>query len=44
MTIQAWFSIYKDSEPLEEMAVYRALYGEGSLWVIKSPVRDLMTV
>ena len=34
----------KDSETLEEMAVYRALYGEGSLWVIKSPVRDLMTV
>ena len=23
----------KDSETLEEMAVYRALYGEGGLWV-----------
>ena len=23
----------KDSETLEEMVVYRALYGEGSLWV-----------
>ena len=23
----------KDSETLEEMAVYRALYGEGDLWV-----------
>ena len=23
----------KDSEPLEEMVVYRALYGEGGLWV-----------
>ena len=33
MTIQTWFSIYKDSEPLEEMAVYRALYGEGGRWV-----------
>ena len=23
----------KDSESLEEMAVYRALYGDGDLWV-----------
>ena len=26
-----WFA--KDSETLEPMAVYRALYGEGGLWV-----------
>lgn len=29
----AALSVAKDSETLEEVVVYRALYGEGALWV-----------
>lgn len=34
----------KDSETLEEMVVYRALYGEGGIWVRPAKMWDEMVV